>query len=144
MILSRFAQKIGPRGCRGFGEVHPKSLHVHLTPKELERLANRLFEAACDFFLLACSTGLLVTMENPKNSFFWWTKWVKRLISTVQTFTGDFQVCMMGGDRDKWTRILANFEEISAMNVACDKSHQHGPKSFGIRSASANELGSSA
>ena len=107
-----------------------------LTPKELERvsLANRLFEAACDFFLLACLTGVLVTMENPKNSYFWWTNWVKRLISTAQTFTGDFQVCMMGGDRDKWTRTLANFEEISAMNIACDKSHQHAPWGFAVDS----------
>ena len=107
-----------------------------LSPKELERvsLANRLFEAACDFFLLACSRGVLVTMENPKNSYFWWTKWVQRLISSVRTFTADFQVCMMGGDRDKWTRLLANFGEISAMNIACDKSHQHAPWGFAFDS----------
>ena len=107
-----------------------------LSPKELERvsLANRLFKAACDFFLLACSRGVLVTMENPKNSYFWWTKWVQRLLSSVQTFTADFQVCMMGGDRDKWTRLLANVEEISAMNIACDKSHQHAPWGFAFDS----------
>ena len=99
-----------------------------LAPKDQERvsLANRLFEAACDFFLLACSRGVLVTMENPKNSYFWCTKWVTRLIDAVVSYTGDFQVCMLGGDRDKWTRILANFKEIAAMNICCDKTHSHG------------------
>ena len=103
-----------------------------LAPKDQERvsLANRLFEAACDFFLLACSKGVLVTMENPKNSYFWDTKWVVRLLDTVATYTGDFQVCMLGGKRDKWTRILANFKEISAMNICCDKSHPHAPWGF--------------
>ncbi len=103
-----------------------------LDPKDQERvnLANSLFEAACNFFLLANSRGVLVTMENPKNSYFWWTKWVQQLFETTATYTGDFQVCMMGGQRDKWTRILANFPEISAMNVSCDKSHEHAPWGF--------------
>ena len=51
-------------------------------------------------------------------------------MSEVPTFTGDFQVCMMGGSRDKWTRILANFKEVCAMNIACDKSHTHAPWGF--------------
>ena len=74
-----------------------------LDPKDQERvnLANSLFEAACNFFLLANSRGVLVTMENPKNSYFWWTKWVQQLFETTATYTGDFQVCMMGGQRDK-------------------------------------------
>ncbi len=60
-------------------------------------------------------------MENPKNSYFW-TNWVK--------FLADFQFCVMGGSRDKWTRILANFKDISAMNVKCDMSHEHSPWGF--------------
>ena len=55
-------------------------------------LANELFQAACHFFLLACSQGVLVTMENPKNSYFWWTKWVKHLLQSVPTYTADFHV----------------------------------------------------
>eukprot|EP00434_Breviolum_minutum_P013009 symbB.v1.2.011465.t1/scaffold770.1/size163962/1 len=41
---------------------------------------------------------------------------------------------MMNGNRDKWTRILANFEEISAMNIACDKSHRRAPWGFAVDS----------
>ena len=127
------------RDIRGFDD-DPKPLRSpqwpedlpDLAPKDQERvsLANRLFEAACDFFLLACSRGVLVTMENPKNSYFWYTKWVVRLLDTVATYTGDFQVCMLGGDRDKWTRMLANFKQISAMNICCDKTHSHAPWGF--------------
>ena len=99
----------------------------NLHPKDYERvdLANRLFSAACSIFKLACSKGVLVTMEN--HSYFWWTKWVKQLLGEVSTFTADFQVCMMGGSRDKWTRIRANFKEVSAMNISCDKSRTHSP-----------------
>ena len=104
----------------------------NLHPKDQERvdLANRLFSAACSIFKLASSKGVLVTMENPKNSYFWWTKWVRRLLQQVTTYTGDFQVCMLGGSRDKWTRILANFKEIAAMNIACDRSHSHSSWGF--------------
>jgi len=41
---------------------------------------------------------------------------------------------MMNANRDKWTRILANFEEISAMSIACDKSHRHAPWGFAVDS----------
>ena len=71
-----------------------------------------------------------MTMENPKNSYFWWTKWVKHLLQSASTFCADFQVCMMGGSRDKWTRVLANFQEIAAMSVSCDQSHCHAPWGF--------------
>ena len=54
-----------------------------------------------------------MTMENPKNSYFWWTKWVRRLMEKVATFAGDFQVCMMGGSREKWSRTLANYGDHS-------------------------------
>ena len=36
-------------------------------------LANLLFEYACGIFLTAAAMGVLVTLENPKNSYFWLT-----------------------------------------------------------------------
>ena len=36
-------------------------------------------------------------------------------------------MCMMGGTRPKWTRLVANFNAIEELNVACDNSHQHQP-----------------
>ena len=38
---------------------------------------------------------------------------------------------MMGGNRDKWTPILANFAEVAPMNIACDGCHAHAPTGVG-------------
>ena len=35
-----------------------------------------------------------------------------------------------GGDRDKWTRIVANFGGITVLNIKCDRSHTHLPWGF--------------
>ena len=43
-------------------------------------LANSLFEFACQVFLLATSLGVLATMENPKSSYFWVTKWLLEIL----------------------------------------------------------------
>ena len=113
-------------------EAWPEGL-TNLHPKDLERVsfANSLFQAVCRFFQMACSLGvLLVTMENLKNSNFWWMKWVVELMQAVPTYSANFQVCMMGVSRDKWTSFLAHFQEITAMSVSCDKSHSHAPWGF--------------
>ena len=48
----------------------------NLQAKDAERvkIANQLFAYSCKLFHLACSLGILVTMENPKSSYFWLTK----------------------------------------------------------------------
>ncbi len=93
-------------------------------------IANSLFEFSCDLFKSAARRGLLVSMENPKNSYFWITKWVISLMCEVSLFGTDFQVCMLGGDRDKWTKIVANYPEISQMDIKCDKRHPHASWGF--------------
>ena len=94
------------------------------------KIANELFEYACYIFQLACSKGILATMENPRNSYFWITQWVLRLLCRNEIFVADFQVCMLGGTRDKWTRLIANFSEIQSMSIKCDRSHDHAPWGF--------------
>ena len=37
---------------------------------------------------------------------------------------------MLGGSRDKWTRIMANFPAIQSLNIRCDRSHEHEPWGF--------------
>lgn len=118
----------------------PKPLRSDSAPEGLEgldkrdqqrvNLANSLFAFACRIFYLAASKGVLVTMENPSNSFFWLTRWVRKLLSQLETFETNFQVCMYGGSRDKWTKILANFKEISAMDIKCNRLHQHAAWGF--------------
>ena len=74
---------------------------------------------------LATSKGVLTTMENPSNSYFWLTCWVKVLQSQIETFQTDFQVCMYGGSRDKWTKILSNFQLIQGMDIKRNRQHEH-------------------
>ena len=69
-------------------------------------------------------------MENPKSSYFWLTKWVLALMRAWDIFCADFQVCMLGGTRDKWTRIVGNFPGLLALNIACDRRHTHEPWGF--------------
>jgi hypothetical protein len=94
------------------------------------RIANDLFEYSCKIFSLACSLGILATMENPKNSYFWLTRWVLQLLVTVDLYCGDFQVCMLGGTRDKWTSIVGNFPGVQSLNIPCDRQHEHAPWGF--------------
>ena len=98
--------------------------------KERVSLANILFAFSCRVFLLAASLGVMVTMENPSNSYFWLTKWVKDLQQQIVTFETDFQVCMYGGSRDKWTKILANFGTIKSMDIKCNRQHEHAAWGF--------------
>ena len=88
-------------------------------------LANELFQFSCEVFRSAADRGILVTMENPRNSYLWQTPYVLDLQRHVPTAKADFQVCMFGGSRDKWTSILANFPHISQMSICCDGNHRH-------------------
>ena len=118
----------------------PKPLRSNEKPEGLEglsqrdqervALANTLFAFSCRIFLLAASRGILTTMENPSNSYFWLTCWVKELLLKVTTFETNFQVCMFGGSRDKWTKTLATFKEIETMNVRCNRQHTHAAWGF--------------
>ena len=115
----------------------PKPLHSNEWPEGLPDLsdddqrrigiANELFEYACFLFLLASQMGIMATMENPRNSYFWITCWFLQLMLKTDVYVADFQVCMLSGDRDKWTRIVANFFGITVLNIKCDRSHTHLP-----------------
>ena len=97
---------------------------------ERVRLANLLFEYACKLFSTATALGIIVTMENPRSSYFWLTCWVIQLMLTWPIYHGDSQACMMGSGRDKWTRIIANAPFIEALHIPCDGSHKHLPWGF--------------
>ena len=103
-----------------------------LDEKDMRRvqIANQLFIFACHIFQLACSKGIWATLENPKSSYFWATCWVLALLRSNEIFFAEFQVCMLGGSRDKWTRLVANFPEIQSLSIKCDKSHTHAPWGF--------------
>ena len=100
-----------------------------LGPEERGRVekANELYVYACIIFEKCHIKGILVTMENPSSSIFWLTEPVLKLLNRVELSYTNFQVCMYGGSRPKWTQIAPNFENITEMDLACDKGHKHLP-----------------
>eukprot|EP00435_Cladocopium_sp_Y103_P037698 s2538_g10.t1 len=99
----------------------------NLTAKDGERvrLANELFAFSRELFSLASALGILATMENPRSSYFWVTCWVLPVLRTQKVWHCDFQMCMYGSKRDKWTRLLANLSTVTNLSICCDRSHTH-------------------
>ena len=112
-------------------DLHPEGL-PSLSEADQVRvdLANKLFQYSCKLFADATALGIIVTMENPRSSYFWCTCWVLQLMCLWPLFHGDFQACMMGSGRDKWIRIVANGVFIEALNIQCDGLHPHLPWGF--------------
>ena len=79
-------------------------------------LANELFRYTCYLFSLCVQRGELTTMENPRGSYVWLTDYVLELMRNHPLFSTDFQACMYGSMRDKWTRIAAS---------VCERAHKH-------------------
>ena len=106
----------------------------HLEGSDLRRveIANKLFEFACRILAKATQRGILATIENPKNSHFWNTTFFLSLWKQFELFCSDFQVCMYGGSRAKWTRFVANFASIQELSIECDGSHAHEPWRFAV------------
>lgn len=93
-------------------------------------LANFLYEYTTKVFHLASEREILVTVENPSNSYYWLTKWVRELLLTWVIYFADFQACMLGSSRNKWTKLISNFPNIEQMRIACDGSHSHADWGF--------------
>ena len=98
-----------------------------LSPEEKKRvdIANELFWYTCQLFAFCISRGVLATMENPRGSYLWIIPYFLQLQRNYPLFATDFQACMYGSMRDKWTRIIASFAEITQMDATCDRSHKH-------------------
>ena len=115
---------MAPRPLRSME--HPMGLPT-LSPHEKQRvdIANELFRYTCELFAMCVQRGVMATMENPRGSYLWMIPCVLELMRIYPLFATDFQACMYGSSRDKWTRIVASFEEITQLDAACDRSHKH-------------------
>ena len=100
-----------------------------LSPEQWCRVqkANELYFHACDVFEACYYRGILVTMENPSSSIFWLTTPVIELLKKIDLEYTNYQMCMLGGHRPKWTQLAADFSAIAEMDQVCDKSHKHLP-----------------
>ena len=116
----------GPPPLRS--EEHPMGLPGLDANQQLRvDLANAMYVESCKIFSHCVAKGILATLENPKRSLFWLTAPFVQLLEEHQVYFSDSQMCMLGGQRPKWTRLAASFEAVSEMNVECDKNHVHLP-----------------
>jgi hypothetical protein len=68
-----------------------------------------------------------MAVENPTNSYMWQIWYWFQLLQSEGIYVADFQACMHGGTRDKWTRFVSNFHQIQKLRATCDGSHTHEP-----------------
>ena len=93
---------------------------------DLDRVlaANSLYELCDNICSLCDSLHIMWILENPFDSFFWYTSWISERHRAFQKIL--FHNCMYGGLRPKRTGLLANFD-ISSLEALCDDSHDHAP-----------------
>ena len=107
-----------------------------LTASERERVskANESYRFTVQLIRKLLSLNISVSVENPKNSFFWLFSEVAALLDEMkqQHFTV-FHHCMHGGTRDKqtawwsWNPHKPSVNMFSSLSLVCDKQHHHEP-----------------
>ena len=76
----------------------------------------------------ACSDrGVLWTIENPANSWFWYLPPVIELLGLPGVIDTVHHACMHGGARKKLQRWRGNFTELRELDRLCDGGHEHAP-----------------
>ena len=89
--------------------------------------ANVLYEFAAACQDLCQKLGKFCACENPRDSLFWLTTpWQDREHSDADV-EQTHQACAYGSTRPKWTKLVANFSEITTVNQVCPGNHFHEP-----------------
>ena len=89
--------------------------------------ANRLYSFCGETFDKCQSLGKLAMCENPRSSLFWCTSFWSETRCAPELFIQDHQACAYGSARPKWTRLVANFEQVHLINLTCPGNHRHEP-----------------
>jgi len=107
-------------------EAHPRGF-PWLTGLDATKvaLANSIYDYFSDYIDECLASGRLFCIENPRGSWLWSLPRYKQLLLDKRIFVVDFQACMFGSDRPKWTRLVTNCAEIAELAVKCDNSHIH-------------------
>ena len=115
----------------------PKPLRSEQTPEGLRGLsaadqrrvdlANAVYETCCKLILHCISEGVDWSLEQPRRSLFWWTKYWKAIVEASNPWYATFHSCMYGGSRPKATTIASSLWEIKQLEVECNGQHTHLP-----------------
>ena len=122
------------------GNVDPKPLRSEAEPDGLSSLkgidlqrvtaANVLYKFIAELIEELDAAGIAWSVENPRNSYMWKTRWFRRLLNNprIKFRWLHTQMCMQGGNRDKWTSLLHGGEvNLVGMSKVCDGKHTHAP-----------------
>ena len=90
-------------------------------------LANAIYDYCSAYIKRCLLRGTLFALENPRGSWLWSLEEFAALLKDERVFIVDFQACMHGGERPKWTRLITNCRELQDLALECDGAHQHAP-----------------
>ena len=79
--------------------------------------ANKLYAATLCLIVILVIRGAAVSVENPRNSYFW--QIMETLVDNIS------QACMYGSKHDKWTTIRATDGLHNDIRKECDGKHSH-------------------
>ena len=124
--------KLDPKPLRS--DQYPDGL-PSLIGTDLERVktANELYRFVAVLCAELSAKGIAWSIENPKNSRMWDTKWFrwlsrKKADGELNYHRMTFDMCMHGGSRPKATSFLVSEDlDLSSMELTCDDSHTHKP-----------------
>ena len=132
---SRARERPLPRHLALAGVPQPKPLRDSSHPSGLPNLqgvnldrvtqANAIYQLCAELFALCHARGIPCTIENPRSSWLWEIDPFPYLVKNHTI--ADFQNCMYGGARDKWSRFLCSHAAFERLRIACDNSHNHLP-----------------
>jgi hypothetical protein len=96
------------------------------------KAANKIYQLAVQVMIHCSKNGILASFENPRSA---WTWPICELIaestncSTEWAALSDveFQHCMYGGKRDKWSKWKCVGSFLNHLAVSCDGKHEHAP-----------------
>jgi hypothetical protein len=138
---SRAREKPLPKHARDKGWPQPQPLRseefpmglpnlAETLPRQVSRVAkaNKLFLLCAEICQCLTRRGVPWTLENPRNSLFWWIPEVESILQLRDVGDVFFQHCMHGSERDKWTRLRCYpTHQYVSLALTCDKSHPHKP-----------------
>ena len=119
----------------------PKPLRSETQPDGLKGLepgdslrvqkANKSYIATAVLVDIMIQAGISVSIENPANSLFWLTSWIKTLLQKHLGHETVFHNCMHGGTRDKLSKFWSfnprdpKTNLLESLSMKCDGQHQH-------------------
>ena len=124
---TRARDKPVPLKLRKRGAPNPRPLRSLQHPEGLPDLkginaakvksANEIYSATAEFLGYCHKVGIWFTCENPTRSYMWLTRWFTKLRKLSGVEPVDFQACMHGSTRDKWSTWLTNMPELGVLCI---------------------------